>query len=222
MSWNEVKIIDGKKPCPACGRDLPTFCFATSAALKCGFRSECRECRTRKNRIGYKKIDRRVRVVDGKKHCSTCKRNLPVSCFYKRVTAYSGLSCCCKECKGKRKKKYLCTPKGRKKSRESAKRDYYKNKTERNLARCDRSLKRLYGITLAEYDEMFEKQNGVCAICSLPELTRRLCIDHCHKTDKVRSLLCSRCNSILGQVEENQETLESMITYLERHRVKNA
>jgi len=74
-----------------------------------------------------------------------------------------------------------------------------------------------FGITLAEYDEMFRKQNGVCAICKLPEITRRLAVDHNHKTGKVRELLCAKCNRLLGFAAEDKQTLQSAINYLERH-----
>lgn len=70
-------------------------------------------------------------------------------------------------------------------------------------------LIRSYGITLAEYDEIFEKQKGKCAICGLPEkysvtmgYARRLCVDHDHKTDKVRGLLCNKCNTRLAVLDD--------------------
>ncbi len=80
---------------------------------------------------------------------------------------------------------------------------------------CDYELK--YNITIRDYDEMFEKQNGVCAICGLPEITRRLSIDHDHKTGRVRGLLCVGCNITLGHAKENIERLRSMIAYLKKH-----
>ena len=74
-----------------------------------------------------------------------------------------------------------------------------------------------YGISLEDYDRMFEKQNGNCKTCGLPEINQRLAVDHCHETGKVRGLLCSRCNLVLGRVEENTETLWNMIEYLKEH-----
>lgn len=57
--------------------------------------------------------------------------------------------------------------------------------------------KRLFGITLEEYDRMFEEQNGLCAICRKPPKNYRLAVDHDHDTGAVRGLLCPPCNRAL-------------------------
>lgn len=69
-------------------------------------------------------------------------------------------------------------------------------------------LKKL-GINENEYNEMFLKQNGVCAICSGKPDTqwKKLAVDHCHKTGKVRGLLCMVCNTMLGRFEKNKERI---------------
>lgn len=70
------------------------------------------------------------------------------------------------------------------------------------------------------YDEMFEKQNGLCAICGKPETrTRqgkvcRLSIDHDHQTGMVRRLLCGSCNYGLGCFKDDPDLLEAAATYL--------
>jgi hypothetical protein len=78
-------------------------------------------------------------------------------------------------------------------------------------------LKYEYGITLDQYNEMFKAQEGKCAICQRHqnELTRTLCVDHNHKTNKVRSLLCLTCNTDVSVVENR---LEEMMKYLNKHR----
>lgn len=60
------------------------------------------------------------------------------------------------------------------------------------------SLMRLYGLTADQYNEILAKQGGTCAICLRPPVSRRLHVDHCHKTLVVRGLLCYRCNYGLG------------------------
>ena len=65
---------------------------------------------------------------------------------------------------------------------------------------------------------MVEQQNGVCAICKLPKMMCRLAVDHAHKTGKVRELLCSGCNIILGQLQDNPQRLENMKKYLKKHK----
>ena len=73
-----------------------------------------------------------------------------------------------------------------------------------------------YGITLEEYNTMFEQQNGCCAICNIHqvELKRHLYVDHDHSTNKVRALLCHHCNSLLGYAKDNIEILQVAIAYL--------
>ena len=77
-------------------------------------------------------------------------------------------------------------------------------------------LKKMYGITLDEYDELLEKQGGVCAICSQSCPTgRHLAVDHDHDTGVVRGLLCTRCNIGLGQLR-NITNLARSIVYLQK------
>jgi len=72
-------------------------------------------------------------------------------------------------------------------------------------------LKHKFGITVEYYDALWNAQNGVCAICEQPETTihfmtgevLRLAVDHCHKTGKIRGLLCNRCNYLLGILHDD-------------------
>jgi Autographiviridae endonuclease VII len=88
----------------------------------------------------------------------------------------------------------------------------------------NRRILKTYGITPAEYERMSLQQRGVCAICAQPETSinargsiNSLGVDHCHKTGKVRELLCIRCNSTIGRVGESIDILHAMIRYLEKH-----
>ena len=79
------------------------------------------------------------------------------------------------------------------------------------------NLKRRYGITLAEYDQMFEDQNGKCAICGTTEpggRNGRFHVDHNHVTGVVRGLLCHHCNTALGKFGDDEATLQRAIDYL--------
>lgn len=77
-------------------------------------------------------------------------------------------------------------------------------------------LKRTYGINLLDYYTMLQKQNGGCAMCGRKNSSeRRLAIDHCHVTGKVRGLLCIGCNTALGQYEMIKEKAEK---YLKEHK----
>jgi hypothetical protein len=85
-------------------------------------------------------------------------------------------------------------------------------------------LKRYYGISIADYAEMYRKQDGKCAICRQAEEgkdrhgnTRVLAVDHCHDTGAVRELLCYACNSMLGQAKDNVEVLLAAADYIRKH-----
>lgn len=82
----------------------------------------------------------------------------------------------------------------------------------------ERHLMKTYGITLVEYDELLESQAGGCAICgvSSDKIGRRLAVDHDHSTDEVRGLLCTQCNTMLGQSGDRPEILRLGAQYLER------
>lgn len=76
-------------------------------------------------------------------------------------------------------------------------------------------LKRQYGMIQKEYEEMLEKQNHKCSICATH--IDNPCVDHDHKTGKVRGLLCRTCNSGLGHFKDNERILVSAAEYLRRH-----
>ena len=95
-------------------------------------------------------------------------------------------------------------------------------------ARIERpsKLRRRYGITQAQYDEMFNAQKNSCAICKSTNPSSRIyatgktmmfSIDHCHATGKVRGLLCSCCNRALGLIKDNIDTALRMAEYLKLH-----
>src|SRR5216684_1391978 len=65
------------------------------------------------------------------------------------------------------------------------------------------NLLKRYGISWPEYELRLALQGGVCAICKKKPKRRLLCVDHCHKTGKVRGLLCSSCNAALGLYEDD-------------------
>ena len=82
-------------------------------------------------------------------------------------------------------------------------------------------LKSTYGITQDDYERMLSDQGRACAICGATHENRRgkiLHVDHCHRTGKVRQLLCTACNTALGKMRDDTERLRSAIEYLERHK----
>lgn len=75
-----------------------------------------------------------------------------------------------------------------------------------------RRLKCLYGLSMADYDGMVSEQNGRCYLCN--KQPKKLFIDHCHSTKRVRRLLCHRCNFILGFFERTPELFDKYRDYL--------
>jgi hypothetical protein len=73
-----------------------------------------------------------------------------------------------------------------------------------------------YGITIEQYNEIFDKQGGKCSICGRhqSDLRRRLCVDHNHATGKIRGLLCNKCNFILGYANDDVVILSKAIDYI--------
>jgi len=74
---------------------------------------------------------------------------------------------------------------------------------------------RKYGLTKDSYQNLLEKQNNLCVICT-KEFTTTPHVDHDHSTGKVRGLLCYPCNSGLGQFEDDIDRLKRAIKYLKQ------
>lgn len=101
---------------------------------------------------------------------------------------------------------------------EKSKMNYEQNKR----AKRNSTLKVKYGITIEEYESMLNSQNNKCAIChnvnfhinSSTNKTTNLAVDHCHKTGRVRGLLCMICNRVIGMFNDDVLRLENAIKYL--------
>lgn len=82
-----------------------------------------------------------------------------------------------------------------------------------------KTLLRKYGITLEQKQQMIENQGGRCAICNkVLDNGRHTCVDHDHKTGKVRGILCRKCNFLIGHSKDNPIILSRAINYLDRHK----
>jgi len=73
-------------------------------------------------------------------------------------------------------------------------------------------LKRKYGLTEAERDELIASQGGVCCICLAAVPAH---VDHCHNTGRVRGVLCFSCNAALGQFKDQPEAIRRAAAYVE-------
>ncbi len=132
------------------------------------------------------------------KRCSACKTTKPISDFVKDRGRWDGLQPSCRACKKIQAKSWW----GRNGHR---KRGY--------------ALKFTHKITLEEYEILLQKQNGVCAVCHKPPSRKNpkemlLCVDHDHKTGKIRGLLCNSCNRGIGLLRDSPDILLSALNYL--------
>lgn len=106
----------------------------------------------------------------------------------------------------------------REKSRRWSKANHGRYRDEKRRAH----LRREFGLTIDQYEEMFTAQGGLCAICRHPETHRRknerhnLAIDHCHATGRVRGLLCNSCNRAIGLLKDSIELAQAAAEYLRR------
>jgi hypothetical protein len=124
--------------------------------------------------------------------------------------------------KAKRRAEYASDPVLREKKKKVAI-EHYANNKERKLEQSRRSpLKIKYGITPEQYTAMSAAQEGLCKICKRPPSASdprkvRLCVDHDHRNNKIRDLLCHDCNVLLGFAQDSPAILQRAIEYLARH-----
>jgi hypothetical protein len=131
--------------------------------------------------------------------CSKCNLEKDLSQFHKRSNRPCGVRSICKEC-------YKVYPKILKR-KENYMREY--------------DLMKAYNIGVKEYNQMLVAQDGKCLICSRDHKTligrkKFLCVDHNHKTNEVRGLLCDKCNRGLGLFNDDKEMLMSAYHYLNK------
>lgn len=145
----------------------------------------------------------RYPLIDGHKTCGGCKRTLPLSAFWKNKACGDKHMARCKECS------------------KAGVYDWRKGNVQYIAYRQGEDLKK-YKLTQVGYDTLLLAQDGVCAICAQPERARykgtlrRLSVDHCHETGRVRGLLCTPCNRGLGYLGDNMERLEKAVLYLKK------
>ncbi len=79
------------------------------------------------------------------------------------------------------------------------------------------ALKRNYGLSVTDYNNMLLAQNGFCPVCEKhqKELDKPLVVDHNHNTGKVRKLLCNNCNLALGLLEDDLRLAKGLVQYIE-------
>lgn len=135
--------------------------------------------------------------------CSNCGQVKP-------NTEYRGKNRQCNACLREKNKKY----KVNREKRNAWEREYWAKNPEK---RREKRLKQAFGLSLEEYHDLLIDQGGCCSICKEPcSSGSALAVDHCHKTNLVRGLLCRNCNVGLGNFRDSPQLLRSAATYVER------
>lgn len=196
------------KACPKCLKIKSLADFSPQSTGRKGLKSRCKVCRLeyeRKRRFGndtnaIKRFELREQENEDEKVCGACLTIKPLSAFHKckRGSTRKGHHSICKQCVSEKSK---------------AERIHNPQVAQR------RNLKRNYGLTVKQYDEMLKGQGGCCDICGtdIPGHMGRFVVDHNHETGQVRALLCNQCNTALGFFKDNPETLRTAAEYLEKH-----
>jgi hypothetical protein len=168
------------------------------------------------------------------KKCSKCGELKPLDQFYVAKGGRDGRRGDCKACFAARHQRWYAGNKAKEIARVQAWRDanagryaeyqrQYNARPERKLADRAGHLKRKFGISLEQYEEMLAAQSGGCAICGvLPPENGSLHVDHDHETGRVRGLLCFSCNGGIGQFQEDPLILRAAVRYLDPRAAKLA
>lgn len=158
------------------------------------------------------------------KQCTICKILKQDTEYHKNKQKPDGLESRCKICRSNINK--INKEKNSKKQHE-----YYLKNKDKILTRNkiwsnnnpdkvkNQKLKYAYGITLLEFNQKLKKQNNFCKICNKSLLnldSKKIHVDHDHKTGRVRGILCHKCNSLLGLCNDNKIVLENAISYLNK------
>ncbi|MFD7294425.1 endonuclease VII domain-containing protein [Streptomyces sp. NPDC059897] len=172
------------------------------------------------------------------KKCSSCQESLPVSTFAVNRSRPDGLQANCRECAaafykrrqetlGKSVREKVDVPEGHKLCRTCGEikphAEWHRNasasdglstkcKACRAIQGRQDHLKRNYGLTEAQRDEMVASQVGICVICLNAPAVH---VDHCHETGRVRGVLCFNCNSAIGKLGDDPDTVRRAAAYLE-------
>lgn len=151
------------------------------------------------------------------KACTKCKNIKNIDEFYRKHDGKYGASSHCKICDFYKKKKWQ-EENGEKVADSNKKWRKNNKKKSYNIQRAN-GLRSNYKMSIEDYDNMLLQQNNQCAICKINKnkLNRKLDVDHCHTSGKVRKLLCRSCNVSLGRLNEDVFTLTNMIEYIYEH-----
>ena len=187
------------KLCSRCGKIKRLKLFYTDLRESSGYRPECIEC----DSLYYKKNTKAI----SSKNMIYRKNNKEV--IAKRKAKYY------KKNNNKIKNKHAIYYLNHKDKINSMSRKYYIN----NLSKIrDRHLRNKFNLTTSEYNEILKRQDGKGAICGINRAKngKILSVDHNHKTNEVRGLLCISCNCGIGYFKDDISIVKKAVKYLGR------
>jgi hypothetical protein len=149
------------------------------------------------------------------KRCCRCMKRKRRSSFRKKSASRDGLWAACKKCVALYNRGYYQSNKDEINRRSKA---AHKANPERKAAYARRhKWKKTCGLTQEQFDNVFRRQHGLCAIrhCGRPISD----VDHCHRTKRFRGLLCGSCNRALGLIADSVPRLRGLAEYLDSFHV---
>lgn len=183
------------KVCSKCKISKTIDSFNKNKAMKDGYQNQCTVCQNSywksKNQISKQEAEifLKNKVESGEKfEYKSCKLFKTADGFYYQ-RSYGGVRLALNKCK-------------------DCQTNYQRNKS--------------FGITDEDFEKMLSHQNNKCAICQIDHDTyravtqnnRRFAVDHCHSTEKIRGLLCDKCNRGIGYFKDSDHLLLRAINYL--------
>lgn len=220
------------KRCPRCGEVRGRDDFHRNRSNSDGLQAYCKRCSKQVQReyearnadaVAIRKAERaKLPRADGTKTCTKCGETKPRISFYALRNTKDGRATYCMECQKAQSREWRAANRERVRQRNA---DYAAANPGVKRRNHRQYWLKLYGLDPAAYQDLLASQGGVCAICRAPERIldartgepRRLSVDHCHTTGRVRGLLCGHCNRGIGQFEDSPERLDSASAYLKSH-----
>lgn len=191
-----------KKTCKTCKKEKSLSEFSAHSKCKFGVRPECKECRTVRQ-LEYQKNNQQAYLAYQKQH------------YFDNNEQYKDYAIGHRDVRNKiRRERYANNTK----YREEQKKLSIQYNAKNPLVKKRQRIKKAYGLSLEEFESMLKKQNNSCAICGFKDDGNKSFfpfVDHCHSSDIVRGLLCSKCNFGLGNFNDDIQLLKNAIKYLE-------
>ncbi len=156
------------------------------------------------------------------KKCTRCKEVKPLSAYYPVGNGIKGVRPRCKECMRILERAKYDSDEEFRIAKLSSQAERHRNDPVFRAAHRHSMrrwhLKNAYGLSMEDFALLVQRQNGGCAICGskpIPDTPKtRLVVDHCHRTGKIRGILCDLCNTAIGKLQDDPHLLRAAADYL--------